>query len=77
MAPKILGVSPEIDKKLVKEVVIETVASLDASDKTPIRSNLAPLFQENILAKILGAAEAYLENNVCSSVSRFLLLSNA
>ncbi|KAJ5377849.1 Six-hairpin glycosidase-like protein [Penicillium cataractarum] len=68
MAPEILGVSPPIDQKLVKEVVIETVASLDTSNTTPIRSNLAPLFQENILAKLLGAAEAYLENNFPETV---------
>lgn len=69
MAPEILGVSPPVDNKLVKKVVIETLASLDASNTTPIRSNLAPLFQENTLAKLLGAAEVYLENNVCSTVS--------
>lgn len=68
MAPEILGESPPIDKKLVKEV-IETLASLGASNTTLIRSDLALLFQENTLAKLLGAAEAYLENNVCSPVS--------
>lgn len=71
MAPEILSTSPLVDRTLVKEAVTETLPSLDTSNATLIRSNLAPLFQENTLAKILGAAEAYLENNVGGNLSLF------
>lgn len=71
MAPEILGVSPPTDKKLVKEVAIKSLTSRDASSTTLTRSSLVPLFQENTFAKLIGVAEAYLENNVCSTLWLF------
>lgn len=71
MAPEILSTSPLIDRTLVKETVTEKLPSLDTSNATLIRSNLAPLFQENTLGKLLGAAEACLENNVGGTLLLF------
>jgi hypothetical protein len=68
MAPEILGMSPPTDKKLVKEVVTKSLTSLDASSTTLTRSGLVPLFRDNTFAKLIGVAEAYLEDNVCSTL---------
>lgn len=42
----------------------ETLNLPNASNETHIQLDLAALFQENTVAKVLAAAEAYLEDNV-------------
>lgn len=64
MAPEILSFPSLVDKKPVVEVLTDTFTSVDTSKSSPLHASLAPLFQENTLAKLLSVAQTYIENDV-------------
>lgn len=64
MAPEIMDSSPPGNGKIAVKVMAETVSSIDSTEFKSLRADLAPLFNQNTLAKILSVAEAYLRNNV-------------
>ncbi|CAL5866969.1 uncharacterized protein PFLUO_LOCUS1181 [Penicillium psychrofluorescens] len=65
MAPEIMDSSPPGNGKIAVKVMAETVSSIDSTEFKSLRADLAPLFNQNTLAKILSVAEAYLRNNRC------------
>ncbi|KAJ5303077.1 hypothetical protein N7476_009876 [Penicillium atrosanguineum] len=51
------------DGKLAVQVVTEMIPSIKPSAAPSIGERLAVFFNENTIAKVIGTAEAYLENN--------------
>lgn len=73
MALETISSCPD-DGKLAVKVAAKMVSSVKPTSPSSIRESLVALFSENTIAKLIGTAEAYLENNV-SHTSAFYFTS--
>jgi hypothetical protein len=63
MALETISSRPD-DGKLAVKVTAKMISSVKSTPSSPNRESLTALFSENTIAKLIGIAEAYLENNV-------------
>jgi hypothetical protein len=75
MALQKTTLAPADNSKSDVKIVTETMIPTTTVNQARTSASLAALFEENTLAKIIGPAETYLENNV--SIAFYVMLFGA